>query len=232
MTCNLPDCRKRVFFSTGSAQKLEQYRYLLSEHGLAVEPLRPLRSVHEPQVDGSGPQAETVLVELPLKDLARFAVRGDTFPLVVEDTMLFIEHFNEDWARPMLPGPDTKRWWHALGNDGVLRLLDGSGRRRALYVCQLGVLTGRGDYLVFRSEIKGRIANSSRTVSEAWSQFPRSNPTYFHQIFVPSGTDITLAEMMPEQFAAFDYRRIAVNRAATALTQAARHEPQVPLFAA
>lgn len=221
-----------VFFSTGSAPKLQQYRHLLGEHGLSVQPVRPLPSLHEPQVDGSGARAEIVLVELPLKDLARFAARDATFPLVVEDTMLFVEHFNRDWAHPMLPGPDTKRWWHALGNEGLLDLLVGSDRRQALYVCQLGVLTREGRYHSFRAEVPGRISEAPRSAPEAWAAFPRANATYFHQVFVPESANKTLAEMPPDTFRHFDYRRRAVGEAVQTLQDAARPARQTVLFAA
>lgn len=221
-----------VFFSTGSAQKLQQYRYLLAAHGLSVEAVRPLPSLHEPQVDGSGAGAETVLVELPLKDLARFAARSATFPLIVEDTMLFIEHFNRDWTHPMLPGPDTKRWWHALGNEGLLELLADSDRRQAQYVCQLGVLTREGRYHTFRAEVPGRISKAPRSAPESWAAFPQTNPTYFHQIFVPERADQTLAEMTSDTFECFDYRRRAVDEAVQTLRDAARPAQQTVLFAA
>ncbi len=135
------DSAPTVYFGTGSHEKREQYRYLLRCYGLELLPLTHTLKLSEPQVEGVGSVPESALVTAPLKLYSRFAAAlENTYPVVVEDTMLFIEHFNNDYARsPILPGADTKRWWRTLGAPGVLRTMQGSKRRKATYVCQLGL---------------------------------------------------------------------------------------------
>jgi len=219
---------RRIHLATASALKLRQYDFLLEEIGLSVEAVQHVPTLFEPQVDGIGAPNEAALVAEPLKTLSRFAARNDGYPLVVEDTMLFIDHFNREV--PALPGPDTKRWWLALGNTGLLELMTGARCRDARYVCQLGVSTAPADYKVFRVEVPGRIAAKERTSRIARENFPRTNATYFHSVFIPQGARRTFGEMDENEFARFDYRRALVHKAAPYLIEAATAPIQGQLF--
>jgi inosine/xanthosine triphosphate pyrophosphatase family protein len=197
-----------LYFGSRSDKKLQQYGYLLRCFGAKLSQAKTLAPLTEPQVEGDGRDSEQALVSEPLKLFSRFTERDKSYPFVVEDTMLFIEHFNEDFKRrPILPGPDTKRWWAALGIDGVLRTMKGSKRRSAIYVCQLGANLAGGTYRYYRAEVQGQIALASRSSPLAEASFPYANPTFFHKIFVPDGSSRTLAEMEPSEFRLYDYRR-------------------------
>lgn len=219
---------RRIHLATGSALKLRQYDFLLERIGLCVAAVRYVPRLFEPQVDGTGASNEAALVAEPLKTLSRFAARNDGYPLVVEDTMLFIDHFNREV--PALPGPDTKRWWLALGNAGLLELMGHSQARDAKYVCQLGVSTAPGDYKIFRVEVSGSIATEERTSRVGRENFPRTNANYFHPVFIPRGTRRTLGEMDEEEFARFDYRHAVVAKAAPYLTEVGSAPIQGRLF--
>ena len=216
-----------VHVYTGSEDKWRQYRYLFGELGLeAVRPRLPAK--REPQVDGCGPRAEQVLVTVPLDDVAELAERDRLYPLVVEDTMLFVEHFNRDYdVEQVLPGPDTKRWWRALGADGVVAVMGDTGRRRARYVCQLGVLLAPGERRAFRAEVDGTIARAVDPpvghVDEPPGDFTRN--TFFHGIFVPDTASRTLARMDQDTFLAHDYRRRCLSQAAAVIADVARSWP-------
>jgi len=215
--------RPTVYFHSGSTRKAIQYQYLFGCYGYALHRSRLAVALTEPQVEGPGASSEIALVEEPLKYLARFAERTQRYPLVVEDTMLFVEHFNLEYdSRPFLPGPDTKRWWDALGDKGLLEMLRGSQRRRALYVCQLGVLRAKGDYRFFRAELSGRVAHEIRSTRHAETNFPRTNATYFHSVFVPDGYESTLAEMDAASFSSVGGSRRCVERAVTSIDGIAR----------
>jgi len=216
--------RPAVHLYTGSPEKLLQYRYLFGELDLQVAPLPAgVPDKLEPQVEGSGAEAEQVLVATPLDAVAELVERRRWYPFVVEDTMLFIEHFNRAYAdEKILPGPDTKRWWRALGAAGVLELMAGSGTRRAQYVCQMGVLLGPGDRRVFRAEVNGSIA---RRIAPAHGEappgdFPRN--TFFHSIFVPDGASGTLASLDQDTYLRYDYRRRCLHAAAAPIRASAR----------
>lgn len=220
-----------VHFGTGSREKLQQYSYLFRCYGIALKRLHLVTALTEPQVEGFGEASEQALVAEPLKWFSRFAARANTYPIVIEDTMLFIEHFNEDFAeQPILPGADTKRWWSALGSDGVLRVMKGSRRRQAKYVCQLGVNIGPRSYRVFRSELLGRIATRARSSQEAIDEFPYTNATFFHSIFIPDGIQKTLAQLEACEFREFDYRRHCVELAVEEIHRVADISHQEELF--
>lgn len=206
------ECRE-VYLSTGSPVKLGQYNFLFRAAGITTRKSTIGASPPEPQVDGQGLLEEEILVRDPLKRLARFAAKTDSYPLILEDTMLFVEHFNADFANsPILPGPDTKRWWNALGSSGLLNLMGRSARRKATFVCQMGVLTRDGNYSVFRSERSGRISFQERILHEEADYFPYVIPHNFHSIFVPAGSKKTYAEMRPGEFRSYDYRADCVSQ--------------------
>lgn len=194
-------------FATGSAVKLGQYGWLFRSSGIKVNSTSLASRTPEPQVEGDGDTEERILVEDPLRRVARFAALRNAYPLMLEDTMLFIEYFNDDFdSHPILPGPDTKRWRSALASDGVLRIMGRTRHRRAKFVCQLGVLTSDGQYHVFRAERPGRISDGVRISSNSQQNFPYTVPHAFHEIFIPDGATETYAEMSPAQFRNFDYR--------------------------
>lgn len=218
-------------FATGSVVKRGQYGYLFRSSGIRIEVSDLAASVPEPQVEGQGWEPERILVEDPLRRIARFAARTRTYPLIIEDTMLFVEHFNSDFdCLPILPGPDTKRWWRALESRGLLQLMEGSRRRRAIFVCQLGVLSSAGAYLTFRAEKTGRISNSARALADFEEYFPYTSPYNFHNIFVPDGTDKTYAEMYPGEFRLYDYRSACVDHASLYLKEMGDKPSQLRLF--
>lgn len=220
----------RVFLATGSQVKADQYGYLFRSLGLNLRVSNLARWTNEPQVEGVGESDEKVLVEGPLRNLARFAKLRGIYPLVLEDTMLFIEHFNRDFDHtPLLPGPDTKRWWQALGANGVLQQMAGSSRRRATYVSQIGVLDSGGRYSTFRSEVRGSISQEKRIRDVSIENLPYTNPSAFHSIFIPEGQQKTYAEMDPGEFRRSDYRAVCAQRAAPLLIEQASKRPDLQL---
>ncbi|HLO98463.1 MAG TPA: non-canonical purine NTP pyrophosphatase [Fimbriimonas sp.] len=220
-----------IWFGSTSKQKLDQYRFLFRAHGLRLYKLQQVIDLVEPQVEATRQNSESELVEAPLKLFSRFAATLQTYPVVVEDTMLFIEHFHENYdALAVLPGPDTKRWWQALGAQGVCRIMKSSRRRRAKYVCQIGVNWAPKEYANFRYEICGEIASKPQRDRQSERNFPYTNATFFHSIFVPEGANRTLASMDANEFFEYDYRRRCVQEAAPFLLALPTSSMQTPLF--
>lgn len=219
-----------IYFSTGSAEKRAQYEYLFRCYGIRLRQPRQHISLAEPQVEGAGQGAEREVVTGPLKLLSRFAAKDASYPIMVEDTMLFIEEFNEEFDFALLPGPDTKRWWQALHADGLLRILQRASSRRARYVCQLGFSPHPGRYETFRSELDGAIAHDISISEEAITSFPYSNATFFHSLFIPDGSDRTLASMDSNEFNRYDYRRRCLHQSVDAMVSHAAWSEQASLF--
>jgi inosine/xanthosine triphosphate pyrophosphatase family protein/ribosomal protein S18 acetylase RimI-like enzyme len=200
-----------AFLASTSLVNKVQYSYLFQSHGIELRFVGSKLNFVEPQIDGADEYPEQQLVEFPLKNNARYLALSNKFPVVLDDTMLFIEHYNEGspW---LLPGPDTKRWWAALGLDGILRTMEGSRRRRAKYVCQLGVAYGDGVYETYRYELAGRISDTIGG-DPYLSSHPFTDSHYFHKIFIPDGANRTLSEMEADEFFKYDYRRLCLEKA-------------------
>ncbi|HBT5153321.1 TPA: hypothetical protein MB809_005322, partial [Klebsiella pneumoniae] len=113
--------------------------------------------------------------------------------------------------KPELPGLDTKRWWRQLGNDGVLRLLSRSKKRKAKYVSQIGCYLNAKQYYFGRGELHGIIAQIPCISEESKVNFPKTNPWFFHQIFIPDGFDVPLSLLSASDFTMVDYRRKALE---------------------
>jgi len=206
--------RSIVYFATTSDVKFAQYERIFQDHSIELRRGTAISSaLVEPQVDYSGEGQAISVVSHPLRQAARFAAKAHQVPYLIEDTMLFIAAFSKDFENLVgLPGPDTKNWWHNLGAQGVLRLLEDCPDRRATFACQLGLYLGESRYAFAFASLRGSLSLSVRESQAAYDDRPVSNPYYFHQIFVPDGDTRTIAEMPGVDFARVDYRRRCVER--------------------
>lgn len=197
------------YFSTSSKEKKIQFQWLFSLFNLKLDFYDVPSELVEPQVESDSKDALRLLVSYPLKNAARFIKKK---PFIVEDTMLFVEQFNRDFeTAPELPGLDTKRWWKQLGNEGLLELMRGSAKRKAKYVSQIGCYLGAKQYVYGEAELKGSIALEPQTSIATQKQFPRTNPYFFHQIFIPDGYEKPLSMLNQQEFTSLDYRRKALE---------------------
>lgn len=199
----------KFYFSTSSEEKRKQFSWLFSLYNLNLDFYNISNLLIEPQVDSPTIESEKMLVSHPIKFASRFIKKK---PFIVEDTMLFIEEFNKDYdLKPELPGLDTKRWWRQLGNDGVLRLLSRSKKRKTKYVSQIGCYLNAKQYYFGRGELHGIIAQIPCISEESKVNFPKTNPWFFHQIFIPDGFDVPLSLLSASDFTMVDYRRKALE---------------------
>lgn len=207
------DAREKtiIYISTTNVKKFAEISSIFTDFNIEAKQVKsPPNELIEPQIERSDPEIEKELVRHPLRLAARFLEVGTTLPFVVEDTALYIEHFNGNFYSAELPGYDTKRWWRQLGTTGLLKLMEGSARRRAKYVSQFGCYIRGGQYVVGRGETLGSIAFESRVSGECMRWVPRTSPWFFHSVFIPDGSNLTFGEMNPREFAMFDYKRKAI----------------------
>lgn len=201
-----------LHMATSSDLKFQQFRFLFKMFNINLKQISPPIELIEPQVPEPGKEAEQILVSHPLKVFSRFISNDKYLPLIIEDTMLFIEYFNKNFdLTPDLPGHDVKRWWRQFGNEGVLALMSNTSKRRALYVSQIGLYDGKGQYIYARGETKGIISYSIMQSRNPRKDFPKTFPYHFHSIFIPLGSYKTLSIMDPLEFSQFDYRRKCVE---------------------
>ncbi len=199
----------KFYFSTSSEEKRKQFTWLFSLYNLNLDFYDISNLLIEPQIDAPTIESEKMLVSHPIKFASRFIKKK---PFIVEDTMLFIEEFNQNYdVNPELPGLDTKRWWRQLGNDGVLKLLSESNKRKAKYVSQIGCYINAKQYYFGRGELSGVIAQIPSISDESIKNFPKTNPWFFHQIFIPDGYNVPLSLLSASDFTMVDYRRKALE---------------------
>ena len=105
-------------------------------------------------------------------------------PVIVEDTKLSFKVLGA------LPGPLIKWFQQELGEDGLCRLLDNYDDRTAFAGAAIAYFDGT-NLEVFERELEGSIA-----------KVPSKNNTGFgwNNIFVPKGSEITLADMSESEF--------------------------------
>jgi inosine triphosphate pyrophosphatase len=99
-------------------------------------------------------------------------------PVIVEDTKMT---FN---ALGALPGPFIKWFLDELGAEGLCKLLDGYSDRSAIAGAAIAYYDG-STLEIFEKELAGKISNKPEgTDGFGWNK-----------IFIPEGSDMTLAEM-------------------------------------
>ena len=221
---NFKDVLPVVYFSSTNERKKEIVRFIFNNYNIDVEFTKSPIELTEPQVEKPDPNEERKLVSIPLKSASRFI---NHVPFVIEDTMLFVEFFNRNGERWELPGLDTKRWLRQLGLDGFLDIIGNSNKRKAMFVSQTGAYVKSNKYFFGRGEIYGSIAYEKRTVEKP--QYG-TYPYFFHLLFIPDGSDKTLAEMDMYEYAQYDYMRKSIKQLISELASEGTFERQYSLF--
>lgn len=197
----------KLYFYTSSSIKFNHYKFIFHEQGIKLiqEPVKLF--VLEPQIEDSSDDHLMNLVLHPLKQMARFIENEQKYPAMIEDTILQVDFFNTTGSSVKLPGADTKNWWKALGNEGILSIMGETTRRSARFVSIIGIYSGKGEYRVYQGYTDGQISMEVRESQNPPPENKVINPHFFHKIFIPDGSKKTMAEMDYIEFESFDYRR-------------------------
>jgi len=165
---------KILYFATGNAAKVREITAILQ--GL------PLTIV---QIDAKGKEIQSDLVEEIASESACRAAKDRKLPVFVEDSGLFID------ALAGFPGPYTSYVFKTIGLPGILSLMQGINKRRAVFRSVVAFCRPGEKPVSFIGEAIGRITTSTRG----------SNGFGFDPVFEPEGGDgSTFAEMrMPEK---------------------------------
>lgn len=99
-------------------------------------------------------------------------------PVIVDDVSVFIEALNG------FPGPLIKSLREAIGNQGIIEMLDSKNTRKAVVQNTIGYHDGK-DVHVFLGEIRGTVSTEERG-TDGWG---------FDTCFIPEGEKETLAEL-------------------------------------
>ncbi|OHE56307.1 MAG: non-canonical purine NTP pyrophosphatase, RdgB/HAM1 family [Thaumarchaeota archaeon RBG_16_49_8] len=175
-----------VKFATGNLHKFKEAQAILFNIGIQLEMVSA--KTLEIQSDDL-----TEVAVASLRD-ARSRVRG---PMIVEDAGLFVESLNG------FPGPYSAYVNRTLGCDGILRLLAGSRGRSAEFRSAIAYTDDdlRLRVKTFLGVVKGRISDEMRG----------QRGFGFDPIFIPTGYDMTFAEMGIEEKSQLSHRARALE---------------------
>lgn len=139
-------------------------------------------------------EIQSLDLESVVRDKAERAYQILQKPVLVEDTSLIFP------ALGALPGPLIKWFLQELGNEGLVRLLEGHSRK-AIAEVQFGFHDGTQCHIV-SGIMRGQIAEHPRgTQGFGWDP-----------IFIPEGSQKTWAEMDLVEQSATSMRRLALEK--------------------
>ncbi|AIF70402.1 deoxyribonucleotide triphosphate pyrophosphatase [Palaeococcus pacificus DY20341] len=160
----------RVLFITSNRGKFEEAKKYLEP--LGVELIQ--KKFEYPEIQAS-----------KLEDVVKFGIEWlkdeIDMPFFIDDSGLFIEAFGG------FPGVYSAYIFKTLGNEGILKLMDGIENRRAYFESVIGYYNGK--LHIFKGIVHGSIGHEKR-----------GNRGFgFDPIFIPEGFSKTFAEMTTEE---------------------------------
>ncbi len=174
----------RLFFATSNDHKFEEARLALRRRGILLRRLR-----------AKGEEIQSDDVREIAKRAALEAFRAERRPLFVEDTGLFVR------ALGGFPGAYASYVNRTLGPASLIALLRRGERRDAEFVSAVAYCDRVSKVSIFTGRLEGEIANSARG----------DHGFGFDPVFVPAGTDRTLAEMSMREKGEVSHRARALD---------------------
>ncbi|MCD6189401.1 MAG: XTP/dITP diphosphatase [Thermococcus sp.] len=172
----------RLVFVTSNKGKVEEVKKYLSPLGVEIVQ----RNIKYPEI-----QANT------LEDVVAFGVswlkEHIDEPFFIDDSGLFIESLKG------FPGVYSAYVYKTLGNEGILKLMEGINDRRAYFKSVIGYYDE--ELHVFTGVVHGKIIDEKRG----------SKGFGFDPIFMPEGYNKTFAEMETEEKNKISHRGLALK---------------------
>jgi XTP/dITP diphosphohydrolase len=137
--------RRKIIFVTGNPHKVIEAKGILSP--LGIEIVQNNCGYPELQEDG---------LEAIAGFGAKWAANKLNREVMVDDSGIFIEELSG------FPGPYSAYVAKTLGNEMILKLMEGVSNRSASLKCVIGYCRPGEDAMVFSGEVKGNIAKSIR----------------------------------------------------------------------
>jgi len=163
---------KKITYVTGNWAKILSAKLILEPLGFEVNNIK---------MDTTEIQADTV------DEVAKFSAKEASEKLkctvLKNDTGLFVDALNG------FPGPYTHYVDETLGEDGLLKLLEGVENRKACFIEAFAYCEYNKEPIVFKSITKGIIAKE-KSGEYGWS---------WDYIFIPEGKDKTMANYKDEE---------------------------------
>jgi XTP/dITP diphosphohydrolase len=182
--------------ATANPHKLDELRRLLAPEELTVLGLADLGGEYTEPVEDGATFEDNALIK------ARAACRASGLPALADDSGLAVDALNG------MPGVLSARWSGRHGDDAAnLELVLAQvaavpdERRGAAFVCAAALVLPDGTSEVLRATWRGALARAPRG----------GNGFGYDPIFVPSGLDVTSAELDPAQKDAISHRGQALR---------------------
>lgn len=177
---------KTICFVTTNKHKVKEIGAALKEFGIAVQ--QKEREYTEDK--------ETDMREIA-KKAAKELSRELGEPLIVEDTGLFFNSYND------FPGAQPKFIYKGIGYDGIFRLLDGKDRS-AYFKTVIGYCEPGGEPICFEGIMEGIITD------KVWE--PDIEVMPYDRIFIPKGYDRPIVKMKLDEKNSFSQRGQAARK--------------------
>ncbi|WP_297218069.1 XTP/dITP diphosphatase [Thermoplasma sp.] len=168
-------------FVTSNRHKFEEARDLASRHGIDIEWVQ--MKYEEIQDDSTE--------RISYDSCKKLSGKVDP-PYFIDDSGLFIEYLKG------FPGPYSSYVSSTIGNEGILKLLEGVTNRSAYFLTVVSLNEGHS-IMQFTGKVMGKISTS----------IMGSNGFGYDPIFIPDGSDRTFAEMDTSSKNAISHRSIA-----------------------
>ena len=136
---------RKIIFVTGNPHKVREAGDILSPLGIKVE-----------QNNCVYPELQEDNLEEIAKFGAEWAANKLNSEVMVDDSGLFIE------ALGGFPGPYSAYVFDKLGNERILKLMEGEENRSAVFKCVIGYCCPNEEARVFSGEVNGEIAKEIR----------------------------------------------------------------------
>ncbi|MDH7477134.1 MAG: XTP/dITP diphosphatase [Candidatus Bathyarchaeota archaeon] len=177
-----------IFFATNNINKFNEARKVLAEYKIAVGMLRV--KTFEIQSENLEEIAKASAIE---------AFKKSNLPVITEDAGLFIEALNG------FPGPYAAYVYKAIGNKGILKLMENVKNRDAKFQSVIAYCASKREPpLCFKGEVVGTITREERRGSGGFG---------FDPIFEPlNGGGKTFAEMTVEEKNKYSHRADALRK--------------------
>ncbi len=134
----------RVLFVTSNEGKFKEAKSIGEKYGIEVEWLK------EEYLEPQGNDLEEIA-----KKSAELLAEKIREPFFIEDSGLFIEALNG------FPGPYSSFVFKTIGNEGILKLMEGVENRKAYFLAVIAFFDGK-KVLTFKGKVEGRIAEEMR----------------------------------------------------------------------
>lgn len=177
---------QKITFITGNKRKLSEVQaLLLSVQGKSFDL----------------PEIQDVDLKKIVEEKLRSAVELCDGPVMVDDSALYLECFEQKNGDDGLPGPFIKWFLQTVTNEGLASMALKLGKTRARGRTMIGYADEQRNFFFFEGVVDGTVVMPQGTAGFGWDH-----------IFIPNGFDQTFTIMGPKKKNEISPRSLAVKQ--------------------